>query len=323
MDSELCCVFAEIECHRKNISLTYFEFTTLAALLLFQAADLDIAILEVGLGGRLDAVNIIDPDIAVITTIDLDHENWLGNTREKIGYEKAGICRANKPVVCGRNMPESVLNTAQKINAKIFILDKNFSIESINSIQFTAKKPVNSLTPLPKANLLIHNIALSLKVLELLSQNYPVTSETIIKAISQCRLPGRQQIIENPIWQIFDVAHNPQGVQSLAERLQTLPKMGSVRAVFSMLRDKDVQASVASIAPLIDVWYVAGLDEPRGMTTTEIAHNIRQLTTKPVLEFENITDAYQTACKQADTQDRLVIFGSFYTVSKTMDGEGV
>ncbi|MFI4955433.1 MAG: bifunctional folylpolyglutamate synthase/dihydrofolate synthase, partial [Gammaproteobacteria bacterium] len=163
-EKDLCAQFIKIEQARENISLTYFEFTTLAALLIFQQQNLDLVILEVGMGGRLDAVNIIDPDIAVITTVDLDHQAWLGETCEKIGYEKAGIMRTGIPVVCGREMPNSVYQTAQTQDVRMYVLGKNFDVKIVNTQEFFWQANEKILINLPRNHLLVDNLALSLMV---------------------------------------------------------------------------------------------------------------------------------------------------------------
>jgi dihydrofolate synthase/folylpolyglutamate synthase len=318
-EKDLCAVFLRIENARENISLTYFEFTTLAALLIFQDQNLDIAILEVGMGGRLDAVNIVDADVAVITTIDLDHQAWLGETREKIAYEKAGIMRAGFPVVCGRDMPSSVYEVAEAQHVPMYVLGKTFNVEIVNNSgffrNFTWQFNKKILKNLPLNHLLVDNIALSLTVVELLNYYFPVNEEFIRSGLAKCRLPGRQQIVTEPLWQMFDVAHNVQGIKSLAATLRLHPCQGKTLAVFSMLQDKDIKSCVAEIAGHIDKWFVAGLEGERGLSAEEVSAAVAQETSSAVSTYSNINQAHQAACSEATANDRIIVFGSFYVVS--------
>lgn len=325
----LCDAFTRIEAARGNVSLTYFEFTTLAALLIFQEADLDIAILEVGMGGRLDAVNIIDPDVAVITTVDLDHEQWLGDTREKIAYEKAGIMRAGCPVIVGRDLPQIIYDEAQKLDCPIYTLGKSFEINLIDPNNYRWESEEKIFVDIPKNHLLVDNIALSLKVIAVLLDKLHVSNDSLTSALRQCVLPGRQQVIKDPVWQIFDVAHNPQGVVELSAALQaTTKKEVKTVAVFSMLRDKAVGTCVKAIAPFIDEWHVAGLEVDRGMTTEEVATAVAEVTENPLYQYTDITEAYRTVCARARDhsrigvdQIRIVVFGSFHTVALVLPKE--
>lgn len=316
-EKDLCAQFIKIENARNNIPLTYFEFTTLAALLIFQQYNLDLAILEVGMGGRLDAVNIIDPDLAVITTVDLDHQTWLGETREQIGYEKAGIMRTEVPAVCGRAMPASVYEIAQTQNVPLYVLGKNFDAEIVNSEEFTWQHNEKILKNLPRNHLLVDNLALSLMVVTLLNTYFLVTNAAIIAGLKKCHLAGRQQIVRTPIWQMFDVAHNVQGIRCLTETLQQQPISGKTFAVFSMLRDKDIGNCVAVIAEQIDKWFIAGLDTERAVEAEELEQIIRGYTDNPVYTYQNISAAYHAACATATVNDRVIIFGSFYVVAAT------
>ena len=317
-EEALCHALTQIEQARGSISLTYFEFTTLAALYLFQQENLDIAILEVGMGGRLDAVNIIDADAMIITTIDFDHQAWLGTTREQIGFEKAGILRQGRPVVVGQDMPQAVLDQAHLLQAPIYIFNKDFSVTQKDPSTFFWQDENKILKSLPKNHLLVDNIALSLKIINLFDQEFPVDLAAMQIALKKCQLPGRQQVIQTPVWQLFDVAHNPQGIALLAAKLQANPITGRTLAVFSMLQDKDIAASIKHIAEQIDEWYVAGLSVDRGMQTDEIKKVISSVSSVPINGYAEITNAYQAALTAAQHTDRVIIFGSFYTVAQTL-----
>lgn len=307
----LCEAFAAVDAARGDISLTYFEFTTLAALYTFQNAGLDILVLEVGMGGRLDAVNIVDADVAVITSVDLDHQAWLGETREQIAKEKAGIMRNGHPVVCGRDMPANIAEIAAELSCPLYRYEQEFSLSCAEQKKYYHEA------------LLIDNIALSLKVVELLQHQHPVSEVDKEEGIRRCQLPGRQQVVQTPVWQLFDVAHNPHAVTRLAKRLQDEEKKHTTLAVFAMLCDKDVKSCVKIIAPLISEWYVAGLTGERGMSTPQTAEIVEEVVDVPVHRFLTVPDAHQAACKAAQSANyrancRIVIFGSFHTVAEAL-----
>ena len=235
---------------------------------------------------------------------------FIGHTITKgvteIGYEKAGICRAGRPLVCGEQIPASVYKIAKELNCPTYTLGKEFFFPNIH-----------------KGNLLIHNIALSLAVQQLLSERYPVTPAQIDKAISQSHLPGRQQLLENPVWQLFDVAHNPQAIRSLAERISENADQQPTYAVFSMLKDKALAESIAPITPHIDQWFIAGLPGERGMTTLELKEAMQQQVTCPVHAYTDIRSAHEAACLAAKKENaRVVIFGSFHTVAEAYSKQG-
>src|SRR3990167_8025056 len=225
-DQAFCMAFEKIEHTRKNISLTPFEFYTLAALLLFQQESLDLLILEVGLGGRLDAVNILDASLAIVTSIDLDHTHYLGTTREAIAFEKAGIFRQDKPAIYGDLFPPTTLLNYAKL-------------------------------PLP--SLALQNMSLVLMAVKLLQSSLPVNRQAIDKGLLQAKLPGRIQILPGEITKIFDVSHNPAAISFLSKQLKGMSCLGNTYAVFSMLLDKDIVESIKSICSCIDHWFFAPL----------------------------------------------------------------
>lgn len=319
-DAEIGKAFAKVENQRGNVALTPFEFNTLAALQLFHDADLEIVILEVGLGGRLDAVNIMDPDIAVVTSIGMDHMNLLGDTREKIALEKAGIFRASKPAVCGCFDPPSTLKDyAEKIGALLYCQNNEFG--------FTLKKnkwdwwsQEHKLEKLPHSQLLLQNMATVLMVIELMQAKFPVSRAVIDSVLEKIKLPGRIQVKEQDgITQVYDVSHNPAAVAVLADYLKNQPVSGKTYAVFSMLADKDILGVIQRIKPCIDEWWVAPLTGERAATQAELQQYFSRAAIKKVDWCESIPAAYKIARQQAVSGDRIVVFGSFYTVAAVLD----
>ncbi|OOF69630.1 bifunctional tetrahydrofolate synthase/dihydrofolate synthase [Rodentibacter caecimuris] len=320
----------------KTESLTYFEFSTLSALHLFKQANLDIVILEVGLGGRLDATNIVDNDLAVITTIDIDHTDFLGETREKIAYEKAGIFRANKPVVIGdQNIPHTMMHQAQKLGCILSCrnIDWEFKIEQ-NYWQWRGKKI--QLNNLPFCQIPLENAATALAAIELLP--FDVSNEIIIKALKEVYLTGRFQTIQPeylatfakllklPVGDfpqiIIDVGHNPQAANYLAEKLISLKlqKQGSIIAVCGILKDKDEAGIFSPLLSVIDKWYCISLQGYRGQKGEELREKLLQLSPKTISErYHSILKGVESAVKNGNKNDIIIIFGSFYTVSSFLN----
>jgi dihydrofolate synthase/folylpolyglutamate synthase len=318
-DEKLCAAFAKVEAARADVSLTPFEFGTLAALVLFKDEVLDVWILEVGLGGRLDAVNIIDTDIAVITSIAIDHVMWLGDTREKIGAEKAGIFREGKSVVCGdEDAPESIVETAHRLHAPFYQRGKNFHFQEFaDSWTFTDEH--THYKNLPLNGLATQNMSVVIKVICLLQNHLPVTREIIETGLKNVSLPFRIQIIKGPITKIYDVSHNPASVAFLRKKLDTLACTGKTHAVFSMLEDKDIVESILHMKGKVDFWQVAPLNNKRAASeellrkafeTAGITHHI--------LFFQTLAEAFRHTIKQAEAGDRIIIFGSFHTVAEVL-----
>lgn len=315
-DEDFCEAFEKIESHRNNISLTPFEYHTLAALIIFKQYPLDVLLLEVGLGGRLDAVNIIDADVAVVTSIDIDHVEWLGLTREEIAREKAGIFRQGKPAVCGDfSPPRSLSEYANQIDTKLFYQGKDFYYRE-NATHWSWMSQNIRYNDLPLTSLAIQNMATVLMAVELLQNQLPVTREAINQGLATVTLPGRIQVSEGPIRKIFDVAHNPAAVAFLAKQLQSMPCQGKTWAVFSMLADKDIFQSLLTIREVIDVWHIAPLPVKRGASQQVLAEALQKANIHHATFFTSIKEAYQSAFSHAQTGDRLVIFGSFSTVSE-------
>jgi dihydrofolate synthase / folylpolyglutamate synthase len=316
---------AEVEAARcqkdPEISLTYFEFTTLAILRVMQRAGLDAVVLEVGLGGRLDAVNIIDADCAVITSIDLDHTELLGSTREAIGFEKAGIMRAARPVVVSDPVPpQSVIDHAAQIGADLwrFGTDFNFSGDKLQwAWAGRGRRYAGMAYPaLRGANQLV-NASGVLAALEALRERIPVTAQAVRNGLAMVELPGRFQIIPGQPTVVLDVAHNPHAVAALAENLDAMGFFPGTHAVFGAMADKDFEAMFERIGPLVDCWYFTDLPTPRAAAAQVLreclqahAHSAK----KPASLHANPQAALDAALAAAGGADRIVVFGSFYTV---------
>jgi len=306
--------FAAIEAGRGDTSLTYFEFSTLSALQLFKQAALDVVILEVGLGGRLDATNIVDADVAVITSIALDHTDWLGPDRESIGREKAGVFRVAKPAVVGEpDMPQSIAQVAQEKGAQLLQLGRDWHWQQQESGWRFSDARI-TLTDLPLPQVPLPNAATALAALSASGLN---VSEALIRQhLDKAVLPGRFQTVAQQPQVILDVAHNPHAAGYLAGRLAQLPKQGKVRAVVGMLHDKDIAGTLACLAPQVDQWYLAPLEGPRGASADEL---MAALATDRALAFSSVTEAWRAAMQQAAEQDIVLVCGSFHTVAQVME----
>ena len=314
-DEDLLIAFAFIESHRGNQPLSFFEFTTLSILYICQQISLDVLLLEVGLGGRLDAVNIVDAEIAVISNVDLYHMEWLGTEREAIGREKAGIMRHAKPVVCGdADPPQSVLQYATDCHAPCYCFKRDFNYRVLNNA-WEWHGPMTQYLRLPFPQLKLQNVATSLMAIELLQTRLPVTPYAVMTGVKNLSLSGRFEQIYEPANIIYDVAHNPQATRYLAQQLQRLPHRGKTLAVFGMLRDKDVKNSVRTLIPWIDDWYVGSLIVPRGASADEILAVLTAQGVKSCYNFASIEEALKEAIQHCGSEDRIIIFGSFYTVA--------
>jgi len=327
----LCDTFSRIESARGETRLTYFEFATLAALCVFQQGQLDVVVLEVGLGGRLDAVNIMDCDVAVVTSIDLDHMEWLGETREAIAREKAGIIRPGMPLVCAdRNPPITLMEAAEKSSAPVSLIgcdfdscldgDKLWNWKGMDK----AHSPI-SLSQLKNPVLHIDIVAAALQVLSLLGL---LQDETVIReAIAEIDLAGRfDQRFDSSRSRhvLFDVAHNPAAARLLANRLLKLKTSHTQGAriilVLALMADKDVVGFTQALASAVDIWYIAQVDQKRCMAASVLAVTVAQsVDSADPLVFENALDAYQAACAACGPEDIVVVTGSFYIVAEILN----
>jgi len=314
-----CRAFAEIEQIRGDIPLTYFEFGTLSALSLFKRQAPQVVLLEVGLGGRGDATNIVEPDVAVITTIALDHTDWLGDSREQIGLEKAGILRRGVPAVIGEpDLPGTVREYAMNLGAELVAVGEGFgyaldSGQSGQSWHWQGAGRVLRELPLPK--LPLANAATALAALTKLA--LPLSDEVIREGIAQASLTGRFQLVATTPVSYVDVAHNPESAALLADRLQALREQQSGRrvlAVVGMLKDKDVSTTLEQLEGVVDSWYPASLKGPRGA-----AAEMLQAVLEGDRTFASVTEAWQAALADARPEQDVVIgFGSFYTVAEIL-----
>ena len=327
--TELIANFVRVEGARcqngEEISLTYFEFTTLAILQLLADAKLDVAILEVGLGGRLDAVNILDADCAVITSIDLDHMELLGHTREAIGFEKAGIMRAGRPVVVSDPVPpQSLLDHAAALGVDLWRFGHDFHCSGDKQQWSWAAVPDKggrryaglAYPALRGANQLV-NASGALAALTALRGRLPVTAQSVRTGLSLVELPGRFQIIPGQPTLVLDVAHNPHSVAALTENLDAMGFYPCTHGVFGAMADKDVGPMLARIGPLIDRWYFTDLPTPRAASGAALLGAWQAANTRPdasASAYESPESALEAAVKAANPTDRIVVFGSFYTV---------
>lgn len=322
-DESLCAAFARIDAARAGQTLSYFEFGTLAALALLQQAELDIAILEVGLGGRLDAVNCIDADIALVTAIGLDHIQWLGTDREAIGREKAGIFRRGKPAVCSDPAPPSSLGEAAgQAGAPWYTLGEQFSYRSgVDS--WSWQGPGSHHDPLPLPALAgahqLDNAAGVLMILALLHGTLPVTESDIRQGLGGASLPGRCQWTPGAVEMLLDVAHNPHSAACLLACLQERPCKGRTHLVLGMLEDKDIQGFTRLLNGAVDTWYLAGLDVERGLTVEALRERIDpSIPAQRLVCTPDVENALRHAVSASTTGDRIVVCGSFHTVAAAM-----
>ncbi len=304
--------FAEIEAARGDISLTYFEYGTLSALWLFKQAQLDVVILEVGLGGRLDATNIVDADVAVVTSIALDHTDWLGPDRESIGREKAGIFRAGKPAIVGEpDMPHTIADVASKKGALLQRRGVDWRYE-VEGETWSFRDAAGALSRLPLPQVPLPNAATAVAALR--ASGIAVDDAILRAGIRDAMLPGRFQIISDAPRVILDVAHNPHAAAYLAGRLKTLAKTGRVLAVIGMLHDKDIAGTLANLAPEVDAWYCAPLEGPRGATAEQLVEHLRGGTV-----YSSVAQAWRAAMADAKVEDTVLVCGSFHTVAQVME----
>jgi len=319
-DAPIVSAFEKIEKARGCISLTYYEYTTLAAFLVMMIERPAYIILEVGLGGRLDATNVIDADIAVLTTVDLDHQAFLGNDREAIGFEKAGIMRTEQRVVVGdTNPPHSVINHANKLKSKLYLRDTEFFINkseledswswSFGDVKFSG---------LVQPNIPMDNVATALMVLTLL--DIKLTNQRVNSLIGDTKVAGRtENIVDEQRHVLLDVGHNPLAARYLANILAQ-KNTTNVHAVVGMLKDKDIENTLQPLVNVVDSWYLASLDVTRGASAKRLKQALDKVgqprATFDCLSFDNVIEGYKMAKQQSDTNDLILVFGSFHTVAQ-------
>lgn len=321
-DHELITAFVQVDQARRacNLSLSFFEATTLAAFLIFKEQQCDVWVLEVGLGGRLDVVNIIDPDLAVITNIGLDHIDWLGDTIEKIAAEKAGIIRQNIPVIFAgeQTLPQAIVDQATQCNAPLYVVNRDYFYQAKNDYwSFSAP---GMTVNLPYGKLAVHNLSTAVAAITL--SGLTVTDEAIEKGIAQAYISGRFEIRKkNNQTIIFDAGHNAHGVvfliQQLNEFLSKNSQYTEVLAVFSMLADKDIKQVVEHLKSSITHWYIAPMTVPRAADIEHIKHALKN---EPYQQLDTVYNAFQTALKECQDHQVILVCGSFHTLEAVWEG---
>ncbi|MDD1961016.1 bifunctional tetrahydrofolate synthase/dihydrofolate synthase [Pseudomonas sp. 39004] len=325
-DERLCEAFAAVEAARGEISLTYFEMGTLAAFWLFYQSKLDAVVLEVGLGGRLDTVNVVDADLALVTSIGVDHVDYLGDTRECVAFEKAGIFRAGKPALCGDlDPPQPLLDKAQELAAPLYLRGRDFDLASGDAAWHwrgtTADGGRVELRDLPLLDLPMENATLALQAYLLMG--LPWDAGQIRQALLDTRITGRLDRRQlnwqgKPVELLLDVGHNPHAAAYLARRLAARPPKGRRLAVFGLLADKDLQGVVEPLQGLVDDWAVAPLDTPRSRPAAELANALTNLGAS-VKSYASVDAALEGQCAQATADDQILLFGSFFCVAQALE----
>ena len=331
-DAALVEQFAAVEAARGEVSLTYFEFTTLAILRLFAQAQLDAVILEVGLGGRLDAVNVIDADVAIVTSVDIDHTEYLGETREQIGFEKAGIFRPGKAAICGDPLPpQSLIDHAKAIGADLWLFGRDYNYagdkqqwnyggrsQRRNSLGYPSLRGANQLL----------NASAALAALEALRHRLPVGAQEVRNGLVMVELPGRFQVLPGRPSVILDVAHNPHAAATLAQNLDNMGFHAYTYAVFGAMHDKDIDGVIAQLKDRVDHWYVTDLPLPRAATADQLRQKLLDAGVAPsnakgaektIETFSTPAAAFASARSRAGENDRIAVFGSFLTVAGVME----
>ena len=324
----ICKAFERIEQARADTPLTYFEFGTLAALQIFSRSNLDVLMLEVGMGGRLDAANIVDSDVAYIVSIGRDHTQWLGERRDQIAREKAGIMRYQRPVVCADiNPPNSIFESAVNAGARLWQINQDFAYQQQDNLWSWSESAYGvdtKLTDLPFVNIpgdkQLLNAAGVLCVISRMQKALPVTHKQIADGLNTVRIPGRLQVIDQQPRLIFDVAHNAESAQCLSQFLSSDECKGRTLAVFAALADKPLEEIAQILLDRVDQWFVAGLEGERGAQGGDLLARILNIHTGTTASsHDDPVSAYRAALREANSADRIVIFGSFVTVGAIME----
>ncbi len=326
-DEELVEAFGLIDEARGDISLTYFEWNALAAFSILERAGLDAAVLEVGLGGRLDAVNVVDPDVAAIVSVGLDHREWLGETVEDIGREKAGIFRSDRPAIFGaRRVPLAVIDMASRLGARLKRLGIDFDfVERPDGWDYVGVGSRRGELPLPAlaGAAQLANAATALAVLEAAEPALLVPDECVRRGLAATWIAGRFQVVEGrPEW-ILDVAHNADAARVLAASLAMRPCHGRTLAVCGILADKDVAAIAESLSPAVAEWIAVGLQGPRAIDPTALARALEAASGRPVRVCRDVAEGCAIARSAARSDDRILVFGSFHTVGPALEWLGL
>jgi dihydrofolate synthase/folylpolyglutamate synthase len=323
-DDALLQAFAAVESARLTTPLTYFEFGTLATLWLLARAELDVAVLEVGLGGRLDAVNVVDADVAIVTTVAIDHVDYLGTTREDIGREKAGIFRSGAFAICADRLPPAtLLAQASAICAKLLRIGIDYDFTAHDG-QWSYRGPGGTRHGLPipalRGAYQLANAATALAALDVLRDRLPVPMGAVREGLVSVELPGRLQVLPGRPVIVLDVAHNPQAAAALADSLGSMGFHPQTWAVFGIMADKDIGSVIAALLPRVDRWYVASLPPPRGATAEGLRLRLEAAGVAPaaIRDFNDPASAYRAAREAVAEADRIIVFGSFLTVAAAL-----
>ena len=336
LDEDLARALAAVDAARGEIALTYFEFSTLAAVWLFVEKGIEAAVLEVGLGGRLDAVNAFDADCALVMTVDMDHMDYLGATREDIGREKAGILRPGRAAICAdENPPRALLDHARDIGADLLLIGRDFGFEAEpRQWRYWGPREFDEARPAPRVrhglphpalrgDYQLANAAACLAALDTLHERLPVTAGDIRTGLLTAENPGRFQALPGRPIVVLDVAHNPAAARALARNLARMPRAARTFAVFAMLKDKDIAGVVNEVKAHIDEWLVSGIEDARGADASFIREVLaRAGVLENVSIHESVEAAHASAREKAGQDDRIVVFGSFHTVAAVMAGHG-
>lgn len=322
-NASLMAAFERIDAARSAETLTFFEFNTLAALLIFETAGLDAIVLEVGMGGRLDAVNVVDADVAIVTSIALDHCEWLGADVEAIGREKAGVFRRGRPAVFGaREMPASIAEVAAEVGASLLRLGREFDWERTGD-RWRWRGPSSTCADLPPPALTggiqFDNASTVLCALECLHDRLPISRDAVERGLRDVRLPGRFQKIRRQHEWILDVAHNPAAARTLAAQLASTPIAGRTIGVCGVLADKDIEGVGAALQDSIDEWVIAGLEGPRAVDPSTLSTRLSGAGASIAATAATVREACETAQRLAGSGDRIVVFGSFLTVGPALE----
>lgn len=325
-DQRLCNAFMQIYsvCKVRGISLTYFEVGTLAAMYCFVHAGVNAAVLEVGLGGRLDAVNIFDADCSILTSIDLDHVDYLGDTREKIGFEKAAIFRKNKPAICAEiDLPQSVIQQAEKNDAILYRINEQFGFLK-QDVHWDFWGPKNKRYSLPfpalRGEKQLQNASTCLAALDTLEEALPVSMSNVRQGLIEAVISGRFQVVSTQPLIILDVAHNPGAAMVLSQNLRATKPIGQTFAIIAMLQDKDIRGVIQALKNDIDYWFVSSVKSSRAAAADYLINELyeAEVADDSVRKFSDTISAFVFACEQAGKNDRICVFGSFYTVGDVL-----
>ncbi len=319
-DSSLCQAFAAIDEARGETSLSYFEFGTLAALWCFRQHELDVILLEVGLGGRLDAVNLVDADVALITSIDIDHVDWLGDDREVIGLEKAGIMRSGRPaIISDPEPPLQMQEYARKLGARLMCLGKDFHYhkQADEWSWSTSEGALESLAlPALSGEFQFNNASGVLMAIQVLQNVLPVAIEAMSRGLSRTRIVGRLMVVQEQPRVLFDVAHNPHGARALAAYLQQNPVAGATHVVIGIMSDKDVHGLLTGLCAQVSSWHVCAPDVGRSMPADQLKKAVEEVCGGKVSSYDGVATAFDQALTLAQPEDQVVIMGSFFTVAE-------